>query len=141
MYKSGEYRGKRYWSKVFRQLGSGFLCDEDCFRDVQFPRQSIRLHILVRTPGGMALSWRAVRPSGPGDTTRNGLAALMFSGVIGCPIFDGRPLDTLQLGVCSRLGKDVGPVGLHGVSGWFLGVVDAIQNGIIYAAGSVLLPV
>ena len=48
------------------------------------PHQRIRLHILVRTPGGMALSWRAVRPSGPGDTARNGLAALIFSGVIGC---------------------------------------------------------
>ena len=45
--------------------------------------QRIRLHILVRTPGGMALSWQAVRPSGLGDTARNGLAALMSSGVIG----------------------------------------------------------
>ena len=45
--------------------------------------QRIRLHILVRTPGGMALSWRAIRPSGPGDTARNGLAALMSSVVIG----------------------------------------------------------
>ena len=79
-----------------------------------FPRQRMRLHIIMRTPCGMALSWRAVRPTRPGDTSRNGLAALTFSDVIGCQT---SPTDIFRLCVCCCLGKDVGPVGHNDVSG------------------------
>ena len=104
----------------------------------RFSHQRMRLKIRTMIPSEMARNWRAVRPSGPSETAREGLATRISSSLIGLAMESWT--GALRHGDGCRLYEYCFPVRLHRGSRWLFGILD-VSQGVLDTSHAVGAPV